>query len=57
MNAEENVNDALRQLHRGVTEAATIAVGLGVLGVNRVQVLRREVQRLFCSPLDHSSDT
>ncbi|QGG95814.1 hypothetical protein [Actinomarinicola tropica] len=41
--AEEVVADALERLGRGATEVAETMVGLGVLGVNRLQSLRRDL--------------
>ncbi|MBK5223748.1 MAG: hypothetical protein JJE52_12940 [Acidimicrobiia bacterium] len=44
---EPDLEDAAQRVAKAVghvvTDAATVAVGLGILGVNRLQVLRRQV--------------
>lgn len=41
--AEELVAEVLERLGRGATEVAETLVGLGVLGVNRLQAIRRDL--------------
>jgi hypothetical protein len=41
--------DLPRRVVDAATDAVVVAVGLGVLGVNRVQALRRDVERLVRS--------
>jgi hypothetical protein len=38
-------DDVARRVETGAREAASIAVGLGILGVNRLQSLRRDLTR------------
>lgn len=47
MDTEANFEDALRSLRSSAIDAAAVMVGLGVLGVNRLQVIRRELCHLY----------
>lgn len=45
-------DDPVEQLGRLAREGLTVAVGLGILGINRVQALRRDLEARLASRMD-----